>query len=391
MGKACTATTNPGRSWHRRLPTFASLDALRSNAHWSAYLDQVYGLDTLTFPFDLRRLTTFYSTAFESSSSFPLDRVPLLGTATPAAGYNLTHASLSMALDDVLTPVRGGKRPVCGRHALDAYRLYHHPPFSEDAAERTIWLYGHHHHKDGIASNRTTRVPWLHPINGFPSHTKIEVLHCAEECATKGITDYWLYHAPGSGIYFDLGKTLVVRDRCGLWRSTNISYVVYNNRRAWPRCVRYRNAWDLTRSSLDWFGGLLPHRCPGFWCGTAHELMRQTQSFTLHAIRQLIKDGYDSVQFTNSEEHGIYKYEIIDLRQHAKEDVMLQMGRVSAATDIGSRVCPGGDQGEQQAGSGRSSALRHYYRGWEGRRGPCVRCSPSDQIGLVRGCFVACS
>ena len=174
MGKACTATTNPGRSWHRRLPTFATLDALRSNAHWSAYLDQVYGLDTLTFPFDLRRLTTFYSTAFASSSSFPLDRVPLLGTATPAAGYNLTHASLSMALDDVLTPVRGGKRPVCGRHALDAYRLYHHPPFSEDAAARTVWLYGHHHHKDGIASNRT-RVPWLHPINGFPSHSKIEV------------------------------------------------------------------------------------------------------------------------------------------------------------------------------------------------------------------------
>ena len=50
-----------------------------------------------------------------------------------------------------------------------------------------------------------------------------------------------------------------------------VSYEVHSGMAGRPRCVRYRNAWaeGTTRRA---FAGLLPERCPGFWCGTAKEV-----------------------------------------------------------------------------------------------------------------------
>ena len=38
-------------------------------------------------------------------------------------------------------------------------------------------------------------------------HTKVEVYHCADAMARE----FWMYLAPGSGNFFDVGRTLVRR------------------------------------------------------------------------------------------------------------------------------------------------------------------------------------
>ena len=87
------------------------------------------------------------------------------------------------------------------------------------------------------------------------------------------------------------------------------------------------------------------------------------------------------MQLTHSQEHGIFKLEIIDLRQHARRDG--GVGTNANRADIGHRVCPG-----EGGGGVADEPLRHYYRGMGGVR-RCARCSAAAQT-RVNGCFVTC-
>jgi hypothetical protein len=215
-----------GAAWHQRLPTFASLDELTTkHAAWSSYLDGVYGLSTLRFPFDMRQLTFFYRDVRPSLPlapgsdgqrlALPWDHLPLLGRASTS---NLTAVALALPLDEALV---GARRPrhVCGRYALDAFHLYNSPPFPSAALHDTLWFYSV---GPTLAAKRTVLPrrgkasefddagePWLAPASGFSSHRRVEVFHCAEESVTNGVEDYWLYLAPGSGYHAAaLGPTL---------------------------------------------------------------------------------------------------------------------------------------------------------------------------------------
>ena len=176
---------------------------------WSEYLDSVYGLATLTFPLDMRRFTFFYADVFARATLKPdrlplnLKRLPLLGRAMPTVlGANLTAMSRAMNLDDVVVPAarpgrHPGRRNFCGRRPLDAYALLHEPPFSAAAMYNTVWFYAH---KESAAAYTTSAAAastgartsvWQHPPDGYPSHSRVEVFHCSELAAGKGVQDYW--------------------------------------------------------------------------------------------------------------------------------------------------------------------------------------------------------
>jgi hypothetical protein len=386
--------------WHRSLPVFTSMDALRQSRPWEKYLDQIYGLATLRFPLDIRLLALFYEGLLAPAIALPNQtRVPVLGRSETATRDNSSHA----VLEEVLLPARATSRRyhVCGRRFLDAYRLYHSPPFPEGAASSTLWLYAYKSLSlprgtvAAAAPAPPSRASLAFPRDGFSSHTRVEVFHCIESAEVKN-HDYWMYYAPGSGVYYDLGRTLVARSRCDLWRFANASFSVDARGHGGPRCVRYNNAWrEGTDAST--FGGLLTEKCPGFWCGGAAEKAKQSHVFTTNALDILADRGLDSVQLTHTEEHGIYKYEIVDLRQHVRESLLppsrpVQVERpVEGGTPRGRsansrfieteperirafapRVCP----------LDSSTVSAHFYGGWGGG----IRCQCSG-VGPVRGCF----
>ena len=65
---------------------------------------------------------------------------------------------------------------------------------------------------------RRSREAWWLPVlrqpAGFASHTRVEVFHDGSDCTPDDSTGgaaaigYWMYLAPGSGIWFNLGRTL---------------------------------------------------------------------------------------------------------------------------------------------------------------------------------------
>jgi hypothetical protein len=53
---------------------------------------------------------------------------------------------------------------------------------------------------------------WIYhptPFKGLPAHTRVEVTHCSFWRIRYEKVGYWMYFAPGSGVFYDLGETRV--------------------------------------------------------------------------------------------------------------------------------------------------------------------------------------
>ena len=125
------------------------------------------------------------------------------------------------------------------------------------------------------------RLP--HQSGGHANRSKVEVYHCAD----KMTSEFWMYEARGSGIFYDVGHTFVVRDAMHL------------------------RALNLTHG----------------------------------ALRLL---GYESVQFTHTYEHGLYKFELLDLRH-------LPAPALPSASSTASSTAPGGGASKQARRQPRSA------------------------------------
>ena len=80
--------------------------------------------------------------------------------------------------------------------------------------ESTLWLYPYNDQR------RHHPLEDFFPPGGFPSSSRVEVFHCAEREPAVA-EDYWMYLARGSGIFFDLGRTIAFRDRYELFVALN--------------------------------------------------------------------------------------------------------------------------------------------------------------------------
>uniref|UniRef100_A0A0G4F3R6 Uncharacterized protein n=1 Tax=Chromera velia CCMP2878 TaxID=1169474 RepID=A0A0G4F3R6_9ALVE len=157
-------------------PTKASL--LQSK--WRDYFEEIYSIDTMEFPFDMRTLTYF------KTQSLP---------------------------EDVAKAVKPYK-------SLRWWQACEQPP----AEERPV-LWGELYVQDGTfdprplrrsvwpilqANNVLEELPGLQfsLADGFPDNSLVEVMHETGD-PDGGMQFMWFYWSKGSGIYLDIGKTKV--------------------------------------------------------------------------------------------------------------------------------------------------------------------------------------
>lgn len=265
----CWAST--GASWYDSLPSFASAENMP--VAWRRYLKRVYGptVSNLPFPFHIKKLNFFFVSDLPASVK-PCDR-KLLG---------LPHANSSKILPgDALVPVphdqMRGRYRYPGRMYHDVYSLYPNESHEEETA--WVYLWPSSSHSDDV--------------HGFPSNSWVEVYHRFED-----LEDYWMYLAAGSGIYYQLGRTVVARDAQSLISKVDGLGRNVTGRSQPISTLRIGRCWGL-------------HKCP-----SSSELMHQWYKLRQAAIQTLVRLGYESIQLTHVQEHGIFKFEIIDLRQH---------------------------------------------------------------------------
>ena len=161
----CSFLTSSPHAWYNRLPVFTSLSALHAS-EWYDYMVKTYGPD-LRFPIDMRCFAFFH--------------VRLLPP-------RWKHEFASRFKPDNSTVFNDG----------DVVTFY------GSMAHVNIYRYAH------------TR-PGLDNVRAFHSNERIEVFHYASDCRSDAGRNripvgYWMMFSPGSGIFFDLGKTLAFDD-----------------------------------------------------------------------------------------------------------------------------------------------------------------------------------
>ena len=119
-------------------------------------------------------------------------------------------------------------------------------------------------YKGKVARTWPHDAPKFQYSNGIKNFTKIEVWHTFQSWV--GDPGFWMYFSKGTGIFYDVGKTIVFEDH-----------------------------WDATKYFLNEPSNTLFSRL----CNAAHE------------------QGFDSIQFTHRAE-GKFKYEILDTRLGSK-------------------------------------------------------------------------
>ena len=204
---------------------------------WANYFEKVYGIDTIQFPFNTSSLIFWYQKKLPISSE----------------EYKITHSSLKYN---------------------NFFRMQNSP---STYLFRYIYpkMAGFTKHWSGIGRKI---VAFIYD-HGFQNHTKIEVIHTGSK-EWQPNTGYWMYLAFGSGVYLDLGQTIVFPEHYDA-----LSYFTGCHDKT---CMPYINKIDL--------GG-----------GKKGRLFRKI------IYNSAKKAGFDTIQYTHRHE-GPYRYEITDLR-----------------------------------------------------------------------------
>jgi hypothetical protein len=202
-------------------------------------------------------------------------------------------------------------------HYGDLYQLKALAGVHGSHAHSNVWRFWHAHNQ-GLEEGRTGSD---HPDEpelsaGLPSDSVVEVRHicCDEELWWRPRDGLWFYLAPGSGVFFNLGRTVVVSSHGELWYKLGCT----------------RDFVDQTRDEA--FGDYDETNSP-LWileyaCARAK--------------------GFDSVQYTYFYEGTVVKYEVVHLQ----------------------------DVHRQQDGCPAPEHSWRYTSGWDGSR-PC-HCAPGS-------------
>ena len=215
-------------------------------SEWFDYVDQIYGIETLRYPFHLGALAYFHFGKLPPSGQ-GVYRVPqgeFLLTDPDTLRYgDFVHA---------LYPI----------HTGDVWRIYRHL--------------------------NSLCVDWLQTAclggervltRGAPDHSYVEVQHACCDGHTQGgstLIGFWHYLAPGSGVFFNVGKTFAARDHA------TMSFEIQD-----------RLGCDQNYLASHGIGHGWGPFGVSFECLRAH--------------------GFDSIQFTHHMEHSMDLYEVVNL------------------------------------------------------------------------------
>ena len=154
------------RLWQARRPVLPDLNEAGLEG-WRQYLDGVYGLESLDFPFDTAQLTFFYPDVAMPAEL--RDMLPLLGRTDASSNG-------SISVGEAILPPGRRRRGISGRDYLDVFRIYHAPTYADGAAD-TIWVYPY-------AGTRIQRTDHESDVDAnivpVRSHERVEVHHCAD-------------------------------------------------------------------------------------------------------------------------------------------------------------------------------------------------------------------
>lgn len=236
---ACSAPTRESEVLSR-LPVLAERG---QSLEWDAYLRRVYGeVDPPTYPVDLGRLSWLYH------DGLPIKLAPVQRAPQCSGVYG--HAWIS--------PV-GCPYPSSRIGVFGAFIQHYHP-------------------RDGLRGPTHLHGERRNSLLGVANHTWVEVQRTTTNHPLE-LCSFWYFHAPGSGVWWNVGRTYVATASEG-------------------------------RNEEHWF--------PTPWTFDQGQFVRRHSVLSCkgsEALRRLIHDGYDSLQIPDISGMGLTNhFEIIDLR-----------------------------------------------------------------------------
>ena len=159
-----------GADWMLQLPVLDNATVLGASP-WATYVQGIYGpLSASDYPVDLRCFIFWWAPRLPSS------QIP----------WFRKHFHLSKGQGNL---------------------MHHHGKLR--SANHDAWkvnLYGRREDAQGSGDDRNHDAALARAR--FDSHERVEIYHDGSDCAGRGAVGYWMYFAPGSGIFFDLGRTM---------------------------------------------------------------------------------------------------------------------------------------------------------------------------------------
>ena len=231
--------------------TFANEHALRSST-WLEYVEAVYGVSTIRrYPFSIRELAYFHARWLPSSAHNRMNVVRLSFPPCLALPFSLWRLSRRTPLpvrmaDQVCTydiplvprlcdPDEYGygqfKPAAYPLHSGDLWRSWRASNRADDRTRIRVQYphrtahtccYAKAHSECKLSAHQLIDL-WLTCAcvltgevvvsRGLPSHAVVEVTHtCCDDQSDGRSQGLWHYLQPGSGIFFNLGRTLVSDD-----------------------------------------------------------------------------------------------------------------------------------------------------------------------------------
>ena len=240
---------------------FRSLRQLRGSS-WFRYLDAIYGVSSLTFPFALSHLEFFWVDK-------PLPR-HFYDRALPS---HMGQVALGDFTFWTREQVGNRENPSLG----DVFELAEGPPNS-----LFVYLFPAMAGIHGASGRGRIIVPFRYD-RGFPNDAKVEGVHKGWSERSGGC-GYWLYLARGSGIYLALGQTMVFAEQID-------ALDFFTGCEAAGNCSTYENKKPMI---ID-----------------GHQVL--DRPFRREIYVRARARGLDTLQFTHRSE-SMYRFEIVDLR-----------------------------------------------------------------------------
>jgi hypothetical protein len=165
--------------------TFADEASLRASIWWR-YMDTVYGASTLRYPLSLSSLAYFHAALLPQSVRQSIDLARTSGTAmVPALSSPSTYRY--------------------GDFKLAQYPLHHGDIWRSFRTDNFWFWFNVDARPAAIDPHKTTMF-----ARGIPDYARVEISHSCCDVPDKGAPQgLWMYLQPGSGIFFDVGKTVV--------------------------------------------------------------------------------------------------------------------------------------------------------------------------------------
>ena len=188
-------------TWLLRLPVFLHMAQLHPTSPWGRYLRAVYGvLSERDFPIDVRCFLLFYADELPGGVRRSLFEPNVYSVARQQKG-------------DYSRLTQGHVLDVTGAAGC-AWLVYLHEDASIDPqlhrAKKPLLVNPSAGHINRLMAGSLGRSL----TGAFASNARVEIYHRYDDCATGGgmagkEIGYWAHYAPGSGVFANLGATVV--------------------------------------------------------------------------------------------------------------------------------------------------------------------------------------